>query len=498
LPPPDADITAVTGTVTRTWVDEAGQTLLVEPEDISKDTYAALVPDSAAPGSYKVLTATQTGTGSFIIPGVHPPTGQRITYLLKRTRPDVAPGLVGFDAISDASVTINRIVPSRPGGAPATQASLINFDIAAMSAWQSTDFLEIFCANIAAFDFEFEQTLVTTWPMAGATHFTSSLDWMKMPAYSGALSYTPLIAGSLGDQLLIAHMTTKMSPTNISYQAVTETAIADPFDQVDGKAQAVATVFTKPAQAGTLQVVVKQGDFQMQASEVNPRAQNFDGDLAIDLSAMPGDASGERQIGATADTIIVNLPLGTTDVDTGVMTYAPYPSTWGEFVSVTQSFHVTYTIPGATNKPPHGQAAFVNIAKKDLPANHVVAPLISPPRNVLLNGMPLTSSQTLPYAPTGPAPLLSWDAPRLGASQWYLIRVLRYDVTNMTAKRVLVGSLTTTNLSVRLPWDLFAAASYELDVYSNMATGLTNTFQLPMFPSAGAVMMSELVTFTAP
>src|SRR5262249_28808433 len=150
-PPPDADLTVVTGTVTRTWIDESGAIKLVESEDISKDTYAAFIPDSAAPGSYRTVAATVTGAGTFRVPGVHGTNGTRISFLLKVVRPDVAPGIVQFGVTNQAAITIDRILASRPGGVKPTKPSLLNLDIGAMDSWQMDDVLEVFCANIAAF-----------------------------------------------------------------------------------------------------------------------------------------------------------------------------------------------------------------------------------------------------------------------------------------------------------------------------------------------------------
>jgi hypothetical protein len=499
-PPPDADLTAVTGTVTRTWIDEAGQTLLVEPEDISKDTYAAFVPNPASPGTYKVIDAIKTGTGKFLIPGVHPPTGQRITYLLKVVRPDVTPNLVSFGSTTQAAVTIDRIIPSRPGGVKPTKSSLLNLDVSAMQAWQDADILEIFCANIAGFDFEFGQTLLATWPMAGATRLTSSLDWKQLDSGTGVLPYTPLIDGSLGDSLLISHLTTRTSSTNFTYEAVSETFIADPFDQVDGQAQPISGVFTKPTQAGTLQLLLKQGDWAAQVTDVNPRAFMLDGDFGIDLNAQPGDASGERQIGPTADTINRNLPLGTATIDTGVMTYAPYPSSWGEFVTVDQIYRVKYTIPGATNQVQRAALVRTDIPKKSLPANLLLGPLISPAKNLLINGNALTANQTVTYAPTGPTPLLSWDAPGLGTASFYQVLIWRIVVNpDMSAGRTREGTLWTTSQSIRVPWEYFAAGtSYFFEVYAVAVPNTPPVFGLGKYRSDSAVTLSELVTFTAP
>jgi hypothetical protein len=125
--------------------------------------------------------------------------------------------------------------------------------------------------------------------------------------------------------------------------------------------------------------------------------------------------------------------------------YATMGTPWDQFAIVQFSFAVPVQLGTAA---PYNERVGYD-ANLSLTALHdgVVAPLISPVRNVRIAGKDLSSPQT----GVGTSPIVEWDAPRIGHATQYavLLRKVTSTATQTSAKSVV--RFVTRSHSIQIP-----------------------------------------------
>jgi hypothetical protein len=183
---------------------------------------------------------------------------------------------------------------------------------------------------------------------------------------------------------------------------------------------------------------------------------------------------------------------GITTLPSSPLSYPnPFPTTWGASVQVQLAALVPRLATGATTPRTYLSGVSVTSAIQSLPAQ--VAPVVSPPRNVQLNGMPFSTDRMGATR----APTVTWDAPTLGMPKRFLLRVEQLQVSSgrTTARVTAAFWLLPTDTSFTLPPNLLAlgqAYVFTLTAYATSGN-LTRDFGAFDLPVATANVISGVV-----
>ena len=121
-----------------------------------------------------------------------------------------------------------------------------------------------------------------------------------------------------------------------------------------------------------------------------------------------------------------------------------------------------------------------------------LAPLITPPRLMTLDGTDVRTAATLPLPAAGGFEL-AWQAPRLGTPSRYVVEVLAVENDSGTTRLRLLGRITTTASRLKLPRELTQRGqTFAVSVRAELdaATGLRER----SFPHGEATAFSAIVT----
>jgi hypothetical protein len=113
----------------------------------------------------------------------------------------------------------------------------------------------------------------------------------------------------------------------VTYAALGKVFAPSPFTQHDGQSTSLSGAFTEVPQSQSISINWKRSMFEALRTLVNPNATSYG--QALYLSAVPGGLS-RGNYSNTADLVIVQPALGTTDLDLGTITFGnPFPASWG-------------------------------------------------------------------------------------------------------------------------------------------------------------------------
>jgi hypothetical protein len=191
------------------------------------------------------------------------------------------------------------------------------------------------------------------------------------------------------------------------------------------------------APARTFQADLRGAAFASHAASVHPAAKLQYQALSI-MPAAYGLAHGwVGESGALLTTGWEGLPLA--DVAVALEYGNPFPAGWGSVAF----YQARYTIPSGTSGGSFSGFLQVVDAAERLEGS-AVAPVVSPPCSVTLDGQPSAPGRTLANL----APVLAWEAPALGTPSHYQVSV---SLLSYASSVVAVLRVPATTQELRLP-----------------------------------------------
>ncbi|MDC3988711.1 hypothetical protein [Polyangium jinanense] len=388
----------VTGTYTDVYITDTGEIKDV-PRIYSVPSYlpiTALIPKGD--GSFdEIYGGYDEATGAFSIPDVpygeyYLGVGQRVIVTSERT----------FD--------LGDVFGGRPDVEPVEASLSISANIDNLEAWDTGDSLGFF--SLGGYADGRLDVMAQAKPTKGTTSLSNySADLLK-------LDDRGIVDGSKGDKVVLTQLTARdMIPDPAayrSYRAVarsTEIAgvVVDPLGP-----PAVVTGTLAALPQTQLSFTWKPTAFVSSLLAANPAATPSQ--HAFFLLAEPG---GKDRAATSPRPTLLSLSDGDDATDEAYsLEYGnPFPSS---YATITQAF-LKFTVPMSLGGASWTESGYIIVSSLvDSVDGGIVEPIISPPRNVKIAGMPATNT----LEGVGTRPTISWDPPALGTATFYRVRIM--------------------------------------------------------------------------
>ncbi|MBK6693913.1 MAG: hypothetical protein IPG50_17150 [Myxococcales bacterium] len=391
----------------------------------------------------------------------------------------------------ESAIDLGTAVDGRPAvslSAPATGTTTVTFNVTNLEPWTAGSSLDMFStqAGLAARGVESEP-LAKNVPQADAG--ATALVNLTVPLRERDGAPARRVEGTKGDRLHLFQLSSRSSSTGVAALVLTREFDAPAFDATFGSDSPLAGAFTALPLSNSLDLTVKMSEFWAQPAEYGGAAET--GVVLLSVRAQPFTLrhgfpeSAPRLVQMR----LLSAPVGT-DVTTGLVPYGlPLVGTWAPFVDLAMRATRDYALPG--NAPvSHVFNAFSEQAALAPTAVMTLAPSVSPPRAVRVNGSPLT----LPATAVGTTPLFEWDPPRVGAAAGYRAYLFRLTSASSTTSLAYVATLDTSEPRFRIPAGLLLAGStyfIELRARHRPSVSLARSPERDEMPAAEATMVTE-------
>lgn len=419
----------ITGTRQLVYWPDQGSLPPKVPGDVQQTQVGALV---GAPGGGRLFAGSFKGDGSFTIPNV--PVGK---YLLRFVLPDSPPLFV---ETTSTSLDLGEDVPGRPDVDTAAGETPVTMSLSGLAPLdRETASLQVYSSN-AALWFTDEPALPP-----GATSLDWTYDWSQT-----ALGLLP--DGRNHQDVTFVHQMAETDYGSYRVRSATRYAkLPGDFTVTAGRSQSLGVWMEGAPQTGMLTVDWRVGEFTSLLSQVNPRAQEPENVVFVDVNA---HRSSLWPPSGAPDLLAVLAAPGSGSLMLGPLYYGQFlPPLWREFMGVLMSTSVSFTAPGAATDAP----LWASITTYDSKPNGaaILSPRIGPPRSPQVGNGSSFGSAFEPRSGVGTTPVLAWQAPDLSQPTSY--EVALYELVADTKTRatryrtVLVAALSPTTLSFAVP-----------------------------------------------
>lgn len=312
-------------------------------------------------------------------------------------------------------------------------------------SWQEGDSLGLVTPNVGLAIAGLETHFAA--PGIGSTELTGAgFDWRN--------ASSPSVDAGRGDVTWVVQMSRTVADAGSYYNALTRAGVASDFAVTDGRPSTLAATLAPVAQDRELTLHWRGSEFAALAAQAGPGARPAPFP-ALSIRTLP-DLLARN--GSFAETLYMYLPSvvdfgpirGAEDFDQRVRYGNPFSSKTGAWTElVTMVYAMPVVIPGVGGT----HAMVIQASPVDALAGGVVAPAISPVRNVKIAGQAVDS----PRAGVGASPTVAWDPPALGTATNYAVAVKAIARSNDSVSIATVATFHTTSTSLTLP--AFAAGS---------------------------------------
>jgi hypothetical protein len=443
--PPDAPDPPATmivrGAGTIHWVGDSGT--IDRPFDLSRMTFTSFTPTASG---FERRTGAGSADGTFEVPvGLAAPSWQ-----------------LGFNAIAQPPrflvgnslrPDLSFFVLGRPDRRFPAQPTSLTINATGLDPWQLANDLGILSSNAGALLIGTQVVPINAGDTAIAGKTT---DWAE-----------PLIDAANGDSALVFQLSSKVADppgSNGFYVALTKAGVAAPFAMVEGAATEMTVELVDVPQSRALTVHVKRSQFEALRGQVGPGAQpsrSFQHSLFI--HALP--RALQRGFFDVAPRVArFFASAGTEDYDQSFIYGNPFKTAdigWDEFMIARHNFFVPVLAAGATTAADLAVGFMAQLPVSELAVDGTIAPVLTPVRNVKIAGRDLMTPQT----GVGLTPMITWDAPAIGAPTCYSVRLRQVGVSDATTTVRVVATFLTTATSLTLPGTLLSSgSSYLLEI----------------------------------
>ncbi|HSR95562.1 MAG TPA: hypothetical protein VLM79_00775 [Kofleriaceae bacterium] len=343
-------------------------------------------------------------------------------------------------AVGDArDPDLDSYLLGRLDGTLPTAETDVSLELSGLQPWTDGDSLQIVAGNNGAVVFSPELELAEP-PAAGATSISGqSIDW--------AAQFPPasLVEAARGDVAIVTQLVAKTSGGE-SYLGLERAGTANGFTQTDGGGSTLAVAMSEVPQTA-LCVHWRGSAFEELRAESGAGAVDAPGQQGLFIDALPDAA--KFGFYATAPDLVLYTPSSpSADLDLTARYGNPFATMgkpWDAFAIVQFSFVVPVQL--GTAAPYNERVGYdANLALTALHGG-VVAPLISPVRNVRIAGKDLSS----PQIGVGPSPIVQWDAPRIGRATQYAVLLRKVTATATQTSATSVVRFVTRSRSLQIP-----------------------------------------------
>lgn len=391
----------------------------------------------------------------------------------------------------ESAIDLGSAVDGRPTvalSAPASGTTTATFNVTDVEPWSAGSSLDMFStqAGLAARGIEGDP-LAKNVPQAdgGATALVN----LTVPLRERDGAPARRIEGSKGDRLHLFQLSQRSSSTGEKALVLTREFDAPAFDAIFGNDSPVAGAFTTLPLSRSIDLTVKMSEFWAQPSEYGGAAETGVVSLTVRAEPFTLRHGFPESAPRLVQMRLLSAPVGT-DVATGLVSYGlPQQGAWLPFVEFAMRATRDYALPGHAPVS-HVFNAFSEQAALAPTAVMTLAPSVSPPRAVRVNGSPLT----LPATGVGTTPLFEWDAPRVGAAAGYRAYLFRLTSASSTTSLAYVATLDTSEPRFRIPAGLLLAGStyfIELRARHRPTVSLARSPERDEMPAAEATMVTE-------
>jgi hypothetical protein len=391
----DAGVTrTITGRANYRYLAANGESEV--PDDLSQSSIEALIDDGR--GGWSRFPGEGRADGTFEIRRV--PEG-RVT--VARTYPE---GYVQGYVTSSSSLDLSAVYQGRSDKIYAARQTDFILSATGLAPWQATDELELFCANVDVLIFDFVPIASSGSVEVGSSSITGlTLDY---GFWAGAL-----IDGDAGDRAAVYQLTTSTAASGLTYKALTRELALAPFTMADGRAAMVSGPFVEVPRTSTISIEWRTMEFDLVAAAIHPVVEPVTSYFAV--NALPR-AHELGQYGSAADLMITYAASGVGTLR-GDLSFGQPPSALGDrFLIADHYYGVSYLARGAQEPWTFYAVIGRRWAYDESP---VIEPLLSPPRELVIDGrradMPLTG--------VGQTPVIEWLPPERGAPALYSVVV---------------------------------------------------------------------------
>ncbi|WP_163870212.1 hypothetical protein [Myxococcus eversor] len=302
-------------------------------------------------------------------------------------------------------------------------------------------------------------------PFAGQTSIHTDMAWAS--SYFGVM---PMFEAAEGDKVYINQHSelsagTLPGGTSLGYSAVVRSVETEAFNAYPGGYLPLTGVL-EPLPMREVSVDWRLPEYTRHANEVHPGARGVVPVLSISPAAH-GLANG--WVGYSGELLNLYLPLGSSfDFSAPLRFGNPFPSDWGVAAAVTYPFRSLRPVPDDSGNAVYVRGALTSFVSIEELSAGPVAPQMTPPLSLTLDGMPAFTVRKV----LSTNPVLAWSPPSVGVPSAYRVFVYEYEPSlNQPVYRsslYVPGSVT----QVRLPPDMLDPASiYYLRVSAIAAPG---------------------------
>ncbi|HVK77669.1 MAG TPA: hypothetical protein VM734_30400 [Kofleriaceae bacterium] len=367
-----------------------------------------------------------------------------------------------------------------------TTATPVAVELSGLGPWQDGDSLQLVSPNVGLAIAGVETHFAT--PGAGATTIRGqALDWKH--------AFSPLIDRARGDTTTwVAQMSNRRADAGSYYSVLTRAGVAADFTVSDGRASTLTATLAPVAQDRTLDLHWRGSEFAAMASQAGPGTRPA-GAPALSIRALP-DALARNN--SYFESLYLYLPSlvdvgpvrGSDDLDQPLVYGNPFTTKgvrWTELVTMVYPMPVVIAGVGTTH------AMMISATPVDAlaGAGGVLAPAISPVRNVKVDGRSVEVAQ----AGVGSSPMITWDAPAVGTATGYAVAVHAIERAGGGMRLATLARFNTRTTSLALPAAVVTSASaYVLTITAISSPGADLTAK----PFVGSLPYASTDYVTAP
>lgn len=319
-----------------------------------------------------------------------------------------------------------------------TRPTRVGVEIAGLD-WHQGDSLQIVSPNVGVSIHELEVHF--DYPAPGATRVSrQTMDWTS--------AAVPLVDSKQGDTTWVAQMASAPTASGSYYSVLARAGVAAGFTVTDGGAATLNATLAPVARDKTLDLHWKGTEYAALAAQAGPDARPAAAP-ALSIRSIPEPLARNNNFYNRYYMYLPSLvdfgPIrGTADLDQTIQYGNPFSTKhmkWTDFVTMVYAMPVAVPGVGATH------ALVVQASPVDALAGGVLAPAISPVRNVQINGQPATA----PRAAVGLSPAITWDAPAIGTVTGYTVTVQAIARRGAGWTISAAGTFHTRSPSITLP-----------------------------------------------
>ncbi len=438
------------------------------PANLAGAPLSALVPPSFAS-----FPGTANADGTFSIPNL--PVGT--FYLVLGNR---------ILVMSADTVDLSFDVLGRFDSRFATASTPLSFDVTGLSAWQSTDEIQMLSPSSGTSAYQMEQTATAGMLALGDTRltgFTFDLSKANDPA---------LIDGGAADQLTLTQLATQTDGTR-TYRTVAKSFTPSGFTIANGGMASLTGAFSTPPQA-TLDVTWDRPAFAAELVAHSPGSDSHNWST-LAISTVP--QASTRGLYTDGADLAIFAPgyLNDSTTVTAPWSYGdPYPSTWGKVAWVRYFRYRFIQLPSATPV-----AIFSRLlAYRDLSTVSAQAP-IEPIMGTVVSPK-INSADALGTAlltGIGTMPTLSWTAPTTGTAARYYVTIDLVMLQNGATALKPLATLETADTQLVIPPSLLIAGQtyvFEIESRSVGTVDLAATPNQRALPEGAATVTTTMAT----